>query len=160
MKRVFFITLILIILGNFTIYGLGTDLLDMRNEIFQESKEIKPLLLTNSKDVILLNSMWDSCIMVIMQIDAYFSMIGIVNTIKEENLNEISVNYLIGWLNEIKKTNELNIRSLDSVPQEVAVSTRLRVQKLKVCLKELNELIAGESKNVLLMRNAIKLKKE
>jgi hypothetical protein len=113
MKKIILFTLILILAGNLAAYALEATLIDLRNEIFKNAEEIKASF-NISKDPILINSMWDSCVMSVSQMDAYFSMLGIFNTIKKENLNDTQFNYLIHWLTQIKKTNELNIKSLDS----------------------------------------------
>ncbi len=92
--------------------------LDIRNKIFKESKDIKALL-PSSKDVYLINSMWDSCVLAMSQLDAYFSMLGIYNTIKRENITQTALDYLINWLKEIKRSGELNIKSLGKMLAEV-----------------------------------------
>ena len=108
MKKIISLILLLVVFLTFSAYALETTLFEMRNKIFAESKEIKALL-TESKDIVLMSSMWDSCVMALTQLDAYFSMVGIFNTIKKGDISEDSVNYLIGWLSQTKKTNELNI---------------------------------------------------
>jgi len=147
----------LILFFSFSAYAFDTALLDMRNKIFEQSKEIKSLIV-NSKDVVLINNMWDSCIMTMTQIDAYFYMIGIFNTIKKEELSDASVNYLISWLNEIKKTNELNIISLNTATQINEVNTRVYVVKLKNYFGELNNKIDAELNKVNLLKRSLTTK--
>jgi len=129
----------------------------MRNRIFVKSQEIKALL-ANSKDVVLLNSMWDSCIMTITQLDAYFYMIGIFNTIKKEDLTDASVNYLINWLNEIKKTNELNIKSLNLVTKTLEPRARVHKEKLTSYFSELNKQINNELSRIPALKGPSKSK--
>ncbi|MCX5702234.1 MAG: hypothetical protein NTW64_04575 [Candidatus Omnitrophica bacterium] len=143
MRRLFFIVLALVFILNFSAYCLDTKLFDMRNKIFEESKKIK-LLVGTSQDLVLINSMWDSCIMCMSQLDAYFSMLGVFNTIKKENLTEVAVDYLTNWLTEIKNTNELNIKSLDSVIVTMDPNTKPRMEKLKGYFKEVNNQINSE----------------
>jgi hypothetical protein len=88
--------------------------------------------------------MWDSSIMCVSQTDAYFSMIGIFNTIKKESLTEVAVDYLTSWLTEIKRTNELNIKSLDGVTVTMDANTKPRIEKLKGYFKEMNGQINSE----------------
>lgn len=79
-------------------YALDDGLTNMRNKIFNESKELRGVLV-NSRDVVLVSSMWDSCILATSQIDAYVYMIGIFNTVKKAEQKEEAINYLVNWLN-------------------------------------------------------------
>jgi len=155
MKKIIFIILTFIILSNFSVYALDTTLLDMRNKIFAESKDLK-LLLANSKDVVLVNSMWDSCIMLVSQLDAYFSMLGIFNTIKKEDLKQDTIDYLTGWLDGIKKTNELNIKSLDAVSATMEPKTKTHILKLKDYFGKLNNQINIELDKISLFKKSLK----
>ena len=155
MKKIIFIILIFIIFLSFSVYALDTTLLDMRNKIFEESKVIKSLLV-DSKDIILMNSMWDSCVMTMTQLDAYFSMIGIFNTIKKEDLKEDAINYLTSWLDGIKKTNELNIKSLDAVSVTLEPKTKAHILKLKDYFGKLNNQINAELDKISLLKKSLK----
>lgn len=155
MKKIIFIILISVIFLNFSIYALDTTLLDMRNKIFEESQELKSLLV-NSKDIVLINSMWDSCIMAMSQLDAYFSMLGIFNTIKKEDLTEDAINYLTTWLDGIKKTNELNIKSLDAVTLILEPETKAHIVKLKDYFGKLNNQIDAELDKISLLKKSLK----
>jgi hypothetical protein len=127
----------------------------MRNKIFEESKDLKSLL-ANSKDIILINSMWDSCIIAMSQLDAYFTMLGIFNTIKEENLKEEVINYLTSWLEGIKKTNELNIKSLDAVSVTLESKTKAHILRLKDYFGKLNDQINAELDKISLLKKSLK----
>lgn len=143
MRKIIFVILALVMLLNFSVLALDTALFDLRNRIFEESKEIKSLL-QDSKDAVLVSSMWDSCIIAMTQIDAYFSMLGIFNTIKKENLSDASINYLIDWLGQIKGTNELNIKNLSALYQPMEPNTEVHVAVLTDYFGNLNKQIDVE----------------
>ena len=157
MKKIIFLTLTFIIFLSFSVYALDTTLLDMRNKIFEESKDLKSLL-ESSKDVILVSSMWDSCIIAMSQSDAYFNMLGIFNTIKKEDLKEDAVNYLTSWLDGIKKVNELNIKSLDAVTLTLEPKTKTHILKLKDYFGKLNNQIDAELAKISLLKKSLKIK--
>lgn len=154
MRRIPFLVLALVVILNFSAYCLDTNLFDIRNKIFEESKKIK-LLVGTSQDLVLINSMWDSSIMCISQLDAYFSMLGVFNTIKKENLTEIAVDYLTSWLTEIKRTNELNIKSLDGVTVTMDPNTKPRMEKLKGYFKESNNQINSELNKISTIKKSL-----
>ncbi len=156
MKKIIFIILALSIFC-FSSYVFAAPLMDMRNKIFEESKVIKSLLVT-SKNTVLVNSMWDSCIITLTQLDAYFYMQGIFNTIKKEDLNEACVNYLINWLNEVKKTDELNIKSLNTISVAVEPKEKIRMEKLKEYFSDLNKQIDNELSKLSLLNQSLKKK--
>jgi len=156
MKTIILIVLIFGIFLNFNAYAAEIPLLDMRNKIFRECREIQPLL-RNSKDIIVVNSMWSSGIMTVSQLDAYFSMVGIFNTAKDKDLTEDPVIYLVKWLSEIKETNELNIRSLSSITYKVESTTKAHIGKLKGYFSSLNNLINAESVRVSALQRSLKI---
>jgi hypothetical protein len=139
-------------------YALDTTLLEMRNEVFEESKKIKPLL-ADSKDIVLVNSMWDSCIITMTQLDAYFTILSVFNTIKNEDLTKEAINYLVLWLNQIKSTNELNIKSLNAITQKIEPDTEVHMAVLKVYYKKLNEQIVSELDKISLVEESLTVKK-
>jgi hypothetical protein len=155
MKKRIFITLVLVVLLCFNAYAQTATFVNMRNELFQESKTMKALL-TGSKDVYLLSSMWDACVLTMTQIDAYFSMLGIFNTIKEKDLSEPPIDYLSGWLSAIKQSNELNIKSLNSsVPIEE--NTKVHMDKLKASFTRMNASIDNEIGRLSLLKKSLKI---
>lgn len=156
MKKIFSIILALAVFLSFNALALDITLFDIRNKIFEESKEIKALL-PDSKDVVLVSSMWDSCLIAITQLDAYFSMLGIFNTIKKEDLSKDSINYLSDWLNEIKRTDTLNIESLNSVPQPVELDTEVHIERLKDYFTDLNNRIDAELKKLSILEDALEI---
>lgn len=128
-------------------FALEAALFDVRNNIFKEAQTIKPLMAT-SKDMILLSSMWDSCIMTITQLDAYFSLVGIFNEISEKNVTEKIVQYLVDWLVTVKATNELNIKGLEAITQTIEPKTKVHVEILKAHFTSLNKRLDSEMEKV------------
>jgi len=122
-------------------------LVDVRGEILKNAQEMKKYSST-SRDPVLLNSMWDSSVMAISQLDAYFSMLGIFNTIKKENLEKPTVSYLINWLNQTEKTTELNIKSLEAIKSTTDARSKVFALKLKTIFSDLKARIAQELQTV------------
>lgn len=157
MKRVILIALILVIALSFKGYALEIGLLDMRGKIFQESKQIKPLLVS-SKNAVLVSSMWDSCLIAVTQLDAYFSMVGIFNTVKQKDWTESSFNYLITWLNEIKSTNSLNIKSLSGALNALEPDVKRHIERLISYFNELNRRIDSDLAKISTLKKSLATK--
>ena len=156
MRKLAAIILVLALCFTINSYAVAAPtFLDMRNRIFQESKAIKALL-TASKDVYLINNLWDSCVLVMSQLDSYFSMLGIFNTIKRENQTQAAVDYLIAWLQEIRSSNELNIKSLNSISDTIDAATKTHLDTLKEYFSELNGCINTELNKITLLRKTIR----
>ena len=159
MKKLVSAVVILVLFLSSLTYGLDTTLLDMRNKVFQEAQEIK-ILFENSKDVILLNSLLDSCIMLVNQLDAYFYMVGIFNEMKKGDVTDASVDYLMRWLDTIKKTNDLNIKSLASVNAKTLENkSKVHLERLKGQFIELNQKIDVDLKKISALKKSQKPKK-
>jgi hypothetical protein len=154
MKRIIVSTLVIVLGISAYIYAFDSTLLDMRNRIFEESKSIKTGL-SGSPDVVLLHGMWDTCLITLTQFDAYFSLLGVFNTITKENITEASVDYLIEWLTQIKNMNTLNLKSLESVPLDIQPATRGYIKKLKQYYSELNLRLEDELQKVLRLRSSL-----
>lgn len=157
-KRVAVLCAAAIILGS-SAYAFETSLLDIRNKIFEESKKIK-LLLTTTENPLLVTSMWDSCIVATAQLDAYFHMLGIFNTIKQDATSVYAVDFLSSWLNIIKDTNTLNIRNLDAIANNVEPAVRAHTAALSGHFADTNERIAKELNKIFLLKKSIELKKQ
>ncbi len=155
MKKVILMASIIISVIAVNSYALESSLLDVRNKIFEESKEIKPLM-ENSKDLILVSGLWDACIMTVNQMDAYFSMLGIFNTIKKEDYTLEAVNYLINWLNGVKKVSEANIQGLNSVKPAIESETKTHMVILKNYYLDLSSQLASDIEKLLMLKKAIK----
>ena len=157
MKKTLFFSLILSVFLNFNAYALDFRIFDMRNKIFAESKEIKSLL-ANSRDVVILTNMFDSCILAMTQIDAYYSMLGIFNQIKREHLTDATLDSLVNWLNETKRTNEVNIRLLSAATQTNESYTPAHIERLKAYFGQLNNYINVELGKFSLLKRSLKIK--
>lgn len=158
MKKAIFVLLALALLFGSYAYALDNSFVDIRSKIFEEAKEIKALL-TTSKDAILLSSMWDSCLMAIRELDAYFHMLGIFNTIKKQDLSEDAVIFLARWLSEIKAGSELNIRILTESAYPTESQVAIHIARLKNYFGELNKKIDSELNIISLLKESIKRKK-
>ena len=132
----------------------ATGLMDVRNKLLKESQEIKALLL-DTKDMILVSSMVDSCILTTSQLDAYFSQLGIFNTIKKDDVTPAAINFLEQWLNGIKSTNDLNIKSLNAVTQNIQAKTKLHLERLTGYFTDLNTQIDQELAQLAALKNAL-----
>ena len=157
MKKIIIILTLIMLLAS-QAYALETTLVTMRSKIFEESKAIKSLL-TKSKDIILLSTLWDSCIMTMTQLDAYFSLVGLFNTIKKENTTEAAVVYLADWLREIKKTNDLNIIGLSAIKQAIDPNTIVYMEKLKGYFGDLNKRIDAELEKIAILKKSLEKRK-
>lgn len=157
MKKIIILILALSFLISVNGYALKNPLLDMRSRFFQESNNIK-LLLKNSRDVILLSTLWDSCFITMTQLDAYFSMVGIFESLKKDKLTDVAIGYLLSWLDEIKKTSATNINSLNSAAAGVDPQTKIVVERMKVNFSDLNKVVGAESNILLKLREGLKRK--
>lgn len=156
MRKLVAITLVLVLCLTVGAWAVAAPtLLDMRKRILQESTAIKALL-TSSKDTFLINSMWDSCVLVVSQLDSYFSMLGIFNTIKREGQTQAAVDYLIAWLQEIRGANALNIKSLNSISDTIDAATKTHLVALQEYFSELNNCINTELNKLTLLRKTIR----
>ena len=159
MKRKIFILLMFFIFMCQNCYVQGADtLFDIRNKIFEESKQLRPLL-KKSKNAILLTNMWDTCIIVTTQLDAYFSMLGILNTVKDQNLTEVSVDYLIDWLNDVKTKNAISIKILEDTSVAREKIAKKHMKRLVVYFKELDQLLEDELEKIDIVIKALKIRK-
>ena len=155
MKKIFPFVLFSVILFTLNSYAQEFPIFEMRNKIFQESKEIVSMI-DKTKNPVLITSMWDTCTIVITQIDAYFSMLGVFNSVKKEDQNKKSVDYLLNWLNEMQRTNQLNIKSLNSVRVPLDAMERVRIQRLTDIFLKLSKVIEEELTKLNLIKRSLK----
>jgi len=145
MRKIICIAAALVMFLSSGAYALYTTLFEIRGKIFDESRAIKLLLPNARKDIVFMNSLWDSCIITIDQLDAYFSMLGIFNTIKKDAVTESAVDYIYGWLNMMKSNNDRNIKNLGAIGALAAeANTKLHVKKMADYYTDLNGTIAAE----------------
>ena len=155
MKKIIFLVLTLVLVWSCFAQALETTLIDVRSEIMKNAQGMQAYF-ASSRDPVLINSMWDSSIMAVSQLDAYFSMLGIFNTIKKDNLDAVSANYLISWLNQIKATAELNIRTLDSIKSTTDARSKVFAIKLKDIFNNLKTRVIGELQTVTKLQASLK----
>ncbi len=153
MKKVFLAAVILIVLS-FNAYAVDSPLRDIRNKIFMECRDIKPLMM-DSSDIIVVNSMWSSGVLTVSQVDAYFYMIGILETTHDKSLTEAPLVYLTKWLKEIRNTNDLNLKSLNGITYEVAPKTKIHLEKFKGYFNELNDVVDRESMRIAMLKKSL-----
>lgn len=157
MRKIFFLVLSLLFLWSCAAQALETTLIDARSEIFKNAQEMKGFFAT-SRDPVLLNSLWDSSVMTVSQLDAYFSMLGIFNTIKKENLQDAQFNYLIRWLTQLEKTTEANIKSLEAIKSTTDARSKVFALKLRDIFNKLKTRLAQELQMVTQLQEVIKKK--
>ncbi|HBO97483.1 MAG TPA: hypothetical protein DE315_02695 [Candidatus Omnitrophica bacterium] len=154
MKRTSLVVLTLVLGLSVNAHAQATGLMEVRNKVLTESREIKALL-PATKDVILVSSMVDSCILTASQLDAYFSQLGIFNTIKKDDITPAAVNFLEQWLTGIKNTNDLNIKSLNAVTQGIQAKTKLHLERLTGYFTDLNTQIEQELAQLAALKKAL-----
>ncbi len=156
MKKTLLIIFVLIAgLGlNAHAQATAAGLMEVRDKVLKESQEIKALF-SDTKDVILVSSMVDSCILTTSQLDAYFSQLGIFNTIKKDDVSPDAINFLEQWLNNIKSTNDLNIKSLSAVTQNIQAKTKLHLERLTGYFTDLNAQIEQELAQLAALKKAL-----
>ena len=86
MKRKIYILLVLLVLVAQNAYALDTKLYNVRQKLFDQSQEIKKLVNRDNAGqyLVLVSSMWDTCFVAITQLDAYFYLLGLFNSIKKD----------------------------------------------------------------------------
>jgi hypothetical protein len=157
MRKIILSVISLLFIWNCSAQALETTLIDSRNEILKNAQEMKAYFAT-TRDPVLINSLWDSSIMAVSQLDAYFSMLGIFNTIKKENLDPATFNYLVKWLNQIKDYADLNIKSLESIKSTTDARSKVMASKLKETFNNLKNRITKELLSVTQFSESIQKK--
>ncbi|KPK97212.1 MAG: hypothetical protein AMJ95_10155 [Omnitrophica WOR_2 bacterium SM23_72] len=154
MRKIIGVIFLLLFL-NSNAWAMDFKIFDMRNKIFEESKQIKELF-AHSQDTITLSSLFDACLLAMSQLDAYFNMLGIFETIEQEDLSDLAVDFVVNWLDEIKRTLDLNLNSLANIPQPLEPKTREHIEKLKFYFRELDDIAELELRKLSLIRKTIK----
>ena len=85
-------------------------------------------------------------------------MLGIFNTIKKESLDDAAFSYIIKWLNQIKDTTELNIKSLDAIKSTSDARSKVFALKLKGIFNNLKTRITKELQTVTQFQESIQKK--
>jgi len=140
------------------VYAADMKLMEMRDRVYDESTQMKPLL-ANSQDVVLLGSMWDACLMAMMQLDAYFYMVGIFNEVNEEAAKAQTIDYLIKWLTQMKAANDVNIGNLSTVGMPVQAKTQVHIDRLKNLFFDINKVLDVEIRDLNFLKSRVPKKK-
>ncbi len=157
MKRKIFIILIFCVFLTQTAYCLDTRLYDLRQKLFAQAQEIKQLVNRDNaaQYLVLVSTMWDTCFVAITQLDAYFYILGIFNSIKKENITQPTIDFLGRWLKQIKDTDELNIKGLDGIKLPIDPMIRISMERLKRYFRELNNQIDKELAEIGKLRKSL-----
>jgi 2C-methyl-D-erythritol 2,4-cyclodiphosphate synthase len=133
------------------VFAFDTRLLNARNKIFEQAKELQALL-SSTEDPVAVVSLWDTCIMTATQLNAYFYLVGMYESVSEPTAD--SVTYLKSWLQEVRRTAQLNIRNLSSTVSITQPATREHLSRVKASLAELSLLLERELDKVARLEKA------
>ena len=136
-------------------WAMDFEIFNMRNKIFDESKEIKALI-KSSTDVVLLTVMFDSCFVTMSQLDSYFVMLAIYDTIPPDAVSPQALDALIGWLNEIKKMDNLSVSALGNLTIPVDQATRPHVDRLIGYFTDLNTIANDQLRKMDTLKKTLK----
>jgi len=140
------------------VYALDIKLLDLRDKIFKEANQIKQNIGPKNQDFVLLSGLFDSCILAVHQIDAYFYMVGIFELIRKEDVNKTSFNFLFSWLNIMRKTNNLNLQSVENAGLPTEGETKNYLMRIKSYFNELDKQITQEQERLNILMRVMKIK--
>ena len=157
MKKTLIIILGLCLFFSSNVYAADRKLIDIRDKIFEESKQINTLL-SKSNDAVLLISMFDSCVVAISQIDAYISMLGVYESIKNGTATKGTFDLLSNWLVVIKNTNSLNIGKLNDQKQVTDPLTKTYIERLKGYFAILNNQVNTELGKINALKASARIK--
>jgi len=143
MKRAVIFSVLLSLFWVFNASALDFKVMDMRDQFVNQSQEIKALMIPKTKDGVLLTAMFDSCLLTATQLDAYFSMVSIFETLTEKDSGASAIKFITAWLDGIKNTGAVNISSLDSA-RPAEQKTMEQAKKLKIRFASLNKLVEDE----------------
>lgn len=138
--------------------ALDTKLFEMRSRLLEESRQLKGLI-PDSKDAIVLISLWDSCLMTITQLNAYFNMLSLFNSIPKDSLTREATATLTAWLLEIKTAANLHVQNMDNAAETVDEATRAHLGRLKAYFTDLGKRVEAEMNKVSLIQKSLKEKK-
>jgi len=107
----------------------------LRGKIYDEYKSLEAAL-QKTKDTALIFSLRDTCMITIVQLDAYITMIGMMDSVRDKGLNKGTIDYIVLWLNEMRRTNDLNIKNL-ALPREMQKDTQVHSENMMRYFNEL-----------------------
>jgi hypothetical protein len=139
-----------------TLYAFESQLRDIRGKVKNELLEIRALMPKN--DPILVSSIYDSCLIAMNQLDAYFNMLAIFNTIDEKAVKAEAVDALTVWLDYIKKMDTININALRDTTKALTPETKACMEKVKALFEELSKEIDSELAKVGIIKRSLPLR--
>lgn len=157
MKKIVLFSLLAVLACVFDAQATDFKIVNMRDEIFTQSKEVRALMAAKTKDAAILINMFDSCLFTAIQLDAYFSMLGIFEAVNKTNIaaSDTASKFITSWLRQIRDTNRVSIQNLDSVVR-AEPKTKVQIKKLRDNLASLNTLINEELDKLLVLKVSTK----
>ena len=157
MKRKIYILLVLLVLVAQNAYALDTKLYNVRQKLFDQSQEIKKLVNRDNAGqyLVLVSSMWDTCFVAITQLDAYFYLLGLFNSIKKDQVTGPAIDFLSRWLNLVQKTSQENITSLGAIKVPIDPMIRINMETLKRSFRELSNQVSKELAEIDKLRKSL-----
>jgi hypothetical protein len=157
MKKIIVIVLMLCFCLSVDSFAANNSLTSINARLMQESSNLKSMF-KNSRDVVLLTTMWDSYFIARTQLDAYFYMVALFESVKKAAVTDVSVDYLLNWLGEIRKTNTANIKTLNSTVTVIDQATKSAVDRMETNIADLNNAVDKEIIRLNSLKEAIKKK--
>ncbi len=146
MRKILFLLVFFITFFASASYAQVSEFGVVRRNLVDKSQTFREYL-GQTQDVVITSSMWDSCVLAVSQIDAYYAMVGIIQA-AEAVENKEAAFYLIDWLERIKRTNVANLRSLSNTGQAAEEKTVEYMKKLYRYFSEFNEYVEQELKKI------------
>lgn len=126
----------------------------LRDKIFQESKDIKDIM-SKTNDLIMMTVLFDSCTITLSYIDAYFSMLNILDTIEDEYITTDTLDVINKWLISMEAANDMNLRSLDSSIPTFEQQTRQHIDRLRGYFTQLKTYINDEQRKLNILKRSV-----
>lgn len=158
MKKVVILVLCMVFSFSVSLGAFDTRLLDVRNKLFDESKRLQ-LLVQKSKNPLLVSGVWDSCVVTTTQLDAYFHMLGIFNTITAEETSHSAIDFLTSWLATVRKINSANIKNVDTILSLAEEDARVHLKIVRDYYSELDSLLGAELDKVSTIKKSLRLRR-
>jgi hypothetical protein len=157
MKKTILFSLLAVAFLIINAYALDFKIINMRDRIFEQSKDIRALMAEKTRDSAILINMFDSCLFTAIQLDAYFSMLGIFESVNKAGVaaSDTAIKFITSWLVQIKDTNRVGIQNLDSIGR-AEPKTKAQIKKLRDSLASLNIAIDEELNKLFALKVSLK----
>lgn len=153
-KALCFCVFIAVLLCTARSFGAELQMLRLRNALLEESKKIQ-MALADSPDPVLVISLWDTCVVTLTKINAYFYMVGIFEMVEDKDKTEQGVDFLLAWLKELQRTTQVNIRELNTPVEVSEEATTVARSRLSELLARLNTHLDEEIRKVSSLRASV-----